>query len=120
MTKRLLTLGVATESEEDYFATFQDISELGRNLAVGHDYVNVTARILQPGPNDPPNAESVSIDPPAGLYHDEQTMITVRRRIGLGIRMTPNMDDTDAVVKNVIRELSNAGILFRERPNSRG
>jgi len=104
---RMISLGVGTDGDEDYFSTFQDISELARNLGATHNYVNVTASVV--GSDESPDEHDE-------LYHDEQTMFTVRRAIAIALKSDVN----DANVLDVINELHNAGILFRERPNSRG
>lgn len=100
---RLINLGVATEGSEDYFRTFQDISELARNLGESHSYVSVSASVV--GEED--DVEDVSSEAER-LHHDENTLRKVY----------------DAIMKNglsrktaedVVNNLQNAGILFRER-----
>jgi hypothetical protein len=103
----MISFGVGTVGEEDYFSTFQDISELARNLGITHKYISVTASVV--GEDESPYEHEE-------LHHDEQTIYTVRRAIAKALQVDVN----DGPVLEVIQELYNAGILFRERPNSRG
>lgn len=101
---RMISLSVGVEGAEDYFSTFQDISELARNLGAVHDYVNVTANTVfsdaEDEPDDGPNDEE--------LYHDEQTIPKFRA-------VLKDYGLSDKTVSDLISNLHAAGILFRER-----
>lgn len=100
---RMISLGVGTEGAEDYFSTFQDISELAKNLGAAHGYVNVTAHVVgdsEDGPDDGPNDEE--------LYHDDRTIPKVRA-------VLKDYGLSDKTVSDLISNLHSAGILFRER-----
>lgn len=101
---RLVSLSVGTEGAEDYFSTYQDISELARNLGGVHSYVTVTAQTISPDgedePDDGPNDEE--------LYHDDQTIPKFRA-------VLKDYGLSDKTVSDLISNLHAAGILFRER-----
>lgn len=95
---RIISLGVGTEGAEDYFSTFQDISELARNLSATHDYVNVSARVVED--SDDEKAEE--------LYYDENTIAKVR-----SVLQSHGLTDDQA--NSIINGFQNFGLLFRER-----
>lgn len=99
MMDRLISLSVGTDGAEDYFRTFQDISELARNLGAVHDYVTVSASAVVGGSDDEPDED---------LFYDENTLVKVREAI-----MRRGIKDDLATL--IITDLQNAGILFRER-----
>ena len=43
---RLISLSVGVTGVEDYVRTFEDISELARNMVESHEYVNVSASVI--------------------------------------------------------------------------
>jgi hypothetical protein len=96
---RIISLGVGTEGAEDYFSTFQDISELARNLGATHDYVNVSARAVVEDSEDEKAEE---------LYHDENTIAKVR-----SVLQSHGLTDDQA--NSIINGFQNFGLLFRER-----
>lgn len=108
MTDRLISLTVGTKGAEEWFRAFQDLSELANNLGNVHHYVSVSSSALGDEEPDP-----VSDD----LYHDEntlrkvhETLVIVLSRSGAGTHMAG-----EDIATNIIGELQNAGILFRER-----
>lgn len=97
---RLVSLSVGVDSSDDFAQTFQDLSELARNLGATHSYVSVSASDVNDGMNDETDGED--------LYHDQFTLNRVRDIIkadGL----------TDDTATKIIDRLHNAGIVFRER-----
>lgn len=104
MMTRMVSLSVGTESADDWAETFQDLSELGKNLGVTHSYVSVSSTEIDD--SEEPEGED--------LYYDDATLDKVRRAIGSAlVRGTRRPDPV--LVTNIIGELQNAGILFRER-----
>lgn len=98
--ERLVSLSVGTTGAEDFFSTYQDMSELAANLGVNHDYVSVTATLVNNDEED---------DAPEELYHDEFTLLKAKRaimEIGLSTRSA----------EDIINHLQNAGLLIRELP----
>lgn len=109
--ERLLSLSVGTDGSEDYVRTFQDLSELAKNLGESHKYVNVSTCVV----------DEVTEDEDEELFHDENTLFKVRAAIEKGIRAPlaeGGPEVMDSLVTNVINEIQNAGILFRERKPS--
>lgn len=97
---RLVSLGVGTKDAEDFSQTFQDLSELARNLGVNHDYVNVTASGVKVDSDEEPSDEE--------LYYDEDTLVKVREAVFKACQSSFAVDE-------IVNNLLNAGILFRER-----
>lgn len=102
---RVLSLGVGTTGEEDFYRTFQDLSELARNLGASHDYVIVSATLVNVDDSE------VLADDGEDLYHDEETLNKVRKIIAKYVGYHD-------VVLSIINDLQNTGILFRERRKS--
>ena len=98
--ERLVSLSVGTTGAEDFFSTYQDMSELAANLGANHDYVSVTASVV----NDDGEEEA-----PEELYHDEFTLYNAKRAI-----MKTGL--SSATAEDVINLLQNAGFLIRELP----
>lgn len=108
---RLISLTVKTKGFEDYANSFMDMAELGRALGSNHEYVNMSAQVL----------DGVEEDVPEELTHDESTMITVKRAISKALQEEysvsthPALGPSSPFVTRIVNELQNAGILFRER-----
>ncbi len=98
----LVSLAVGAKDAEDHARLFQDISELSRNLAEDHDYVSVTSTLV--GEDDEEDVEDED------LYHDHNTLVKVREALQRGVTGL-----TDDMAMDLIGEIQNAGILFRER-----
>lgn len=106
---RLVSLSVGVEDPEDFARTFQDLSELARNLGVTHDYVSVSSSVVDENLHEEPAGED--------LYHDENTLVKVRvaaaQALFTHFGSSPSINDE--AVTDLINEITNAGILFRER-----
>lgn len=98
---RVVRLDIGTVGAEDYFTTFQDISELARNLGVAHEYVSVSCGVV---------GEEGELK---NLHHDENTLVKVHEAI-----VKEGLNEQSAT--EIITTLQNAGILFRERRKSEG
>lgn len=99
MPNRLITLTIGTKGAEEWFATFQDISELARNLGDVHHHVSVSSIVPDQSEDDAFTEE---------LYHDDNTLNKVRDAIvGGGF--------TKETANDMINYVLNAGVLFRER-----
>lgn len=98
--ERLVSLSVGTTGAEDFFSTYQDMSELAANLGANHEYVSVTATVVGDDTED---------DEPEELYYDEFTLLKVMKAL------RENGMSRDQV-EIAINDMQNAGILFRERP----
>jgi hypothetical protein len=108
---RLLSLSVGTDGSEDYIRTFQDLSELVKSLGESHDYVNVSACAVN----------EVDEDSAEELCYDENTLFKVRAAVEKAVRDSLGGNGPaiiDSVVANIINEIQNEGILFRERKHS--
>lgn len=111
MTDRIVSLSALASGAEQYTRLFMDLSELARNLTDDFQHVSVTASRVDEDDSEP-------LCDPDGLYHDEQTLVKVREAIkrGLGERVWTARDVlTNAIVTEIITEMQNAGILFREK-----
>lgn len=102
MTNRLISLTVGTEGAEEWYRTFQDLSELATNLGAVHQYVSIASSAIEEDDED----DAASNHDPEGLYYDEYTMIKVYK----------TLEDYTTRPEDIINSLLNAGILFRERP----
>jgi hypothetical protein len=96
---RLISLSVGTEGDEAWASTFQDLSELARNLGDAHGYVSVSSSPLGEDSDDAPEED---------LFYDEETLFKV-------MRVLRERGLSRVRVESVINDLQNAGILFRER-----
>jgi hypothetical protein len=115
MTKRMISLSAVTNGSEEYYRLFQDLSELANNLSAVHEYVTMNATWFSDdeGPQGDPD----------GLYFDEATMFKVRQAImdAIAKELRVPVDSyqiMDKLAMDIITELQNAGILFRERTKS--
>jgi hypothetical protein len=99
---RLISLTVGTVGDDEYCATMQDVSELAVALGAKHDYVSLSAHAFDAAESDEDDE----------LYYDDKTLekvTNVLRSHGLSSQL----------VTDLISDLQNAGILFRERRPSR-
>lgn len=103
---RLISLTVGTKEAEEWFRTFQEISELGANLGASHHYVSVSSTDL--GSDKEPDEDDLE-----QTYHDDNTMRKVRVAVGRAVLV--HTDANADLVTDIINEIQNAGILFRER-----
>lgn len=99
----LISLSVGTNGAEDHARTFQDMSELHRSLASAHDYVSLTSQ-LSGYEGDDEDVECTR----EHITHTEDTLAKAREIIE-----TFGLNPQSA--SDLITELHNAGILFRER-----
>lgn len=97
---RLISLTVGTFGAEDYASAFMDIGELAGALGSQHDYVSVSAQVVN---DDEPEPEHER------LHHDENTLNKVRKAL-----MEHGLSSD--LMTSAITDMQNAGILFRERP----
>jgi capsule polysaccharide export protein KpsC/LpsZ len=111
MTTRLINLTISTKGAEEWFTTFQEISELAANLGASHDYVSVSSVVPDETSEDVPDED---------LYDDEETLIKVNQAIRRAFLQHGASDDVvvNQFVIDAISEMQNAGILFRERTPS--
>lgn len=96
--ERLISVTVGTKEAEEWFATFQELSELAANLGAAHHYVSVSSVVR----------DEQSEDDYDDLYYDDKTLDKVRtalREHGMG----------HTLITSAISDMQNAGILFRER-----
>lgn len=105
---RIISVSVGISGAEDYASTFMDIVELVRGLGPTHDYVNVSAQVVGEPDNEPPVDEDVE-----RLYHGEDTLFKINE-------VLLDRGFSEKTVTEIINTLQNAGILFRERPKSKG
>jgi hypothetical protein len=108
MTDRLISLTVGTKGAEEWFRSFQDLSELANNLGNVHHYVSLSSSAMGDEEPDPIDND---------LYYDENTLrkvhnelVIVLSRCGAGEHMA-----SEDLATTIIGELQNSGILFRER-----
>jgi hypothetical protein len=100
MMDRLVSLSVGTVGSDDYFQTFQNLSELASNLGENHEYVTVSASGI-----DVDNTEEVE---PELFYRDENTLHKVRKAI-LDIGYSSHS------VEDIITHVQSNGVVFCER-----
>lgn len=98
---RMITLSVGTCGAEQWMHSFQDLSELAVNLGESHDYVNVVSSVI---------SDEREEDAEEYLRHDENTLLKVITAINAGV---PDLSSEE--VTNIVNQIQNAGILFRER-----
>ena len=106
---RLISLSVGVTGVEDYVRTFEDISELARNMVESHEYVNVSASVIGAPDEDEPCCKHEH------LHYDDQTLVKVRQTL---MDSVAPYGYSDYVVDQLLYDLQNAGILFRERKPS--
>lgn len=100
MASRLISLTVNTDGAEDYFQTFQKLSEIAIDLDKAGDfrYINVSAV----------RNDEIDDDEPELVY----TEFTLKRVHDAIKNAVPYIDEQGAT--DIISEMQNAGILFRE------
>jgi hypothetical protein len=103
----MVSLTVGTTGAEDYMRIFQDVSELARNMVDTHEYVNVSAQLVDTSEED----EEPGCDHEK-LHYDEYTLVKVHR--ALTEALSPYGMNKEAA-SYFITAMQNAGILFRER-----
>lgn len=107
MVQRLVSLTVGTNDEAyDYFQIFNQISEIATDLdkANHFGYINVSSQRV-----DDEDAETEKEPRSEPLHYDEFTLMKVRRALlKYGI--------SDNICTDLITNMQNEGILFRERP----
>lgn len=96
---RLISLSIGVDGDDDYSTTFFDMAELARGLGSTHDYVNMSAQVVN---NDEP-------DEPEHPYHDENTTINKVRKVLMEHGLTSEL------TSSAISDMLSVGILFRER-----
>lgn len=97
---RLIMLGIGVNSGDQWAEAFQDMSELARSLGETYDFVDVRSSVI--GKDEDLYSRDVET-----LYHDDQTISKVHDVIcSLGLAEHAN---------DIINDLQNCGILFRER-----
>lgn len=108
MPDRIISLTVGTVGAEDWFKTFQQISEIATALDKADDfnYVSVSSSVVEDNPQ--PEGD------PEGLYHDDETLTKVRRALVRVLELRRN-NVPDQLITDLITEMSSEGILFRER-----
>lgn len=103
--EHLISLSVGTTGLDDHAHTYQDLSELARNLGVTHNYVSVSSSVFGQGDEDDVDDTRCTLE---HLYHDENTLTKARLAIaGEGF--------TERTAGEMLNALANAGILLRER-----
>lgn len=105
MFTHLISLSVGTKDAEVWHQTYQELSELAANLGAVHDYVTVSSALV--GGDDDVETEDE-------LYHDEETLTKVHAAIGKALLANTDEAHPDWIT-DIITEIQNAGILFRER-----
>lgn len=99
----LISLSIGTVGADDHARTFQEMSELSANLAPSHPYVSLSSNLADD--NDVPDED---------IFYDEQTLFKVRDAVEKAITVHFGLGNPK-VTTDVIIEMQNAGILFRER-----
>lgn len=95
---RLISMTVGTKQPEEWFQTFQELSELAANLVVSHHYVTISSIDSDECDNE---------DTSEQLYHNDDTLVKVRTIF------KKFLDDVEIDVAMSV--LQNAGIVFCER-----
>lgn len=102
--QHLVMLSVGTDSPEEHERVFGDFSELHRDLARGYSYTNLTSQAVdETGDEDDEDGCDQE-----HLHHDDHTLDKVRQAF-LEHGVSPES------VEDLINDLHNAGLLFRER-----
>lgn len=114
MTSRNIGFNVETRHTNEWFQTFNDVTALARRLSEGGQYVSVWA-----------SASDAEVDTDTqettlpGEYFDENTLFKVHTALQKIIDIDAASDFYSGakhkLVTDLINEMRNAGILFRER-----
>lgn len=102
MTSHLITLSVGTDTSEQHKAVYSLLSDIGSEMGLDYHYASVTS-IDTDRPNDGDDE-----------FYDAETLNRVREAIARAIE-TRVKTAPESMVTDIISELGNAGILFRER-----
>jgi hypothetical protein len=106
MTDRIISLYVGTDDDEGWRQIFQDFSELAHSIGERYHYVGVSSTFAGVDDSEP------ECDP-QGLYYDENTIVKVREAIKEAVE-TRVATAPESLITDIITEIQNAGILFRE------
>ena len=109
MSDRLITLTVGTKEADEWFGTFQELSELAANLGVAHDYVDVSSTSFIDLSTGSFESDEFVVEREE-LHYDENTLMKVVAGINTAV---PEL--TGEQVVDIVNAMQNEGILFRER-----
>lgn len=98
----LITLSVGTEGPDQHKAVFGLMSDIGAEFALDYHYSSITS-VDTDRPNDGDEE-----------FYDEHTLFKVREAIKNAIEVRV-ATAPEAMINDIINEMQNAGILFRER-----
>lgn len=108
----MITLSIGISSEIEWQQTWGQLNDTAKRYGRMNQYVMLSSTMIEQGEDEETPAEDE-------LYVDEDTLFKVRDAIrkcvqrAIGPRMTQR--NKDELVNEIINELGNAGILFRER-----
>lgn len=108
----LISLSVGTSGADDHAETFDGVTNFGKMLAANHGYVNISSQLVGVEEVEEEDLETENVGcTREHLHHDEQTLVkfyTVLSEHGV----------SEVVIREIVNDLQNAGILFRERDGS--
>ena len=107
MTERMTSLTVYTLEAEEGLDVIKILNDIGAEMALNHQSVTVSTHKM----GDRLDGD----DDPDELYHDENTLMKVREALGHVLVRRREGWTMDELVTDLIGEMQNAGILFRER-----
>lgn len=104
--QRMINMSVGvSEAEDEHRHVFAYLADIAGELTQTHEYVSLTSNKLN---------EEIEIEEEV-LYHDENTLSRVREAIKEALAPYGMGGEGDTSVTDIINELQNAGIFFRER-----
>jgi hypothetical protein len=106
--ERIISLSVGTTAAEDWFKTFQQISEIATALDKSEDFTYISVSSTVAGTDDGSEGD------PDGLYYDDKTLDKVRRALWV-VLANKSEGIPASVITDMITEMQNEGIFFRER-----
>lgn len=105
---RIISLSVGTSGAEDWFRTFQQVSEIATALDKAKDFTYISVSSTVADDDDEPECD------PQGLYHDDNTLMKVRSAL-VKVLDLHQVEPSGNLVTNLIIQMQHEGILFREQ-----
>lgn len=112
MATRVVSLTIGTREDDEWKHVFEMLSQIGAELGVTHHYASVTS--VDTDANDVDDVD------PDELTDDENTLAKVRIALHNTLWGKLPVAGFDDVIMDIVNDLQNMGIFFRERQANLG
>ena len=109
MTDRMISMSLITDGAESWMESFQKVSEIATDLEKSESFKHISVTATRMDVDD----SAPEIDP-QGLYFDENTLTKVRRALKHVLEQRAQYVP-ESMITDLVIEMQNEGILFREQ-----